>query len=1340
VASVNYLNGGESPTAARMNALWDVFDRKLATILSDKSPIVALNQRVGVNGFPGDLLGKCFFFTDGALPSKFALRCPDAKVKSGTNGVDPVTGLPVPGISNVVIHRYDHALFTNAQQSLNFATATLDEGRSIVEVDALDASHYGAGLAKATNVSIFDHSLQTHKYRRPADGKVFWIQERGVAHPEKFYRFAVAEIVLEGVTELNIPDTWDKYVFFRIHNLNDGVATVTFGGGATKKQITCAALECVPVRRTRTVVDGVSTFSNYRVGGIFEFGGNQRRYFFPFERGDLRHYWMYHASWVAGATNNNQFSRDQDTPANAMVANNLTNPALIYDWIKLFKYDRAADVDNEGKYAWFHPDPHEAHELIGSDGRYGNYYKENFADPSNVNARLGDLLWHRGKCLLVKYHKTEKMAEFPTLPRVEYKEIEFKGFATVAADWATDGIDVTTDGNGLLRFKQSTTGDHANWDFMLIPYGTNLFRQPNEGYRTAVDLRNFVTIDPHVFDRQLEPVQLNQVAPQILVRRNTSAAANQKFWTDAERFFDFGTAGIQSVIEGDPPLTLLDVAPPAGSAKTLWAAHSELAGEVLSLNWFGDNNQLTQNTDWTQYTDKRLVLTPFGLQLLFWEQIPAEVFTRAANDLGADPVRFGEGWELSGNYFRRARMIKFRGHGFPWAEEGRATSMFFSPRDGRRLMKREKFLQVVKASAGADYKSQLPQSSESGVKVCRRVKQSFLTNDVQSGRFWEPTMDDSWNEVWTRVQGSGGFVFGTDSSVKVWLALARADLLANTANRGKRAAFSLLREHFNGMAMTVNQLVEGKQLDFRALRFVVTWSGQSYVIGLRPHLNLNVWTGRTSDVGESGGAGYPVPYEAFDYHFNNPSGNTQRTFALYAQAGIPVKTAADIPGWNDLLAARNVDRRIALVWEATVSGSGQDVNESSPTFGWYLSNVDLRLSTLVSYPDSARPAGTAYFYNLQTFGRLQDVYAGFRWVSFTDIYNWLSSFGLPIVYDECFLPLELRTVKSSRTQHEGRFHDPEHSFHGPTAHDLPGGSVFVGSANNLDKTHAFNAAGTQHATFHRDVEMLAFAPVADNDKANELATGRQLWKAPLANGFVSKNVKYWKHSQPLRYVAHGVPNFTTAGSGSLQVPAQIRFMDNPIIQFSPGESYRVFGGSTNSAYLISKAGPYLHLEWGPEVDAGEEAIAEHELWLQMNFRGLFPIAFRAGGGNDFTAKPNFLMHHVDFWAVEVDHFNSRVEYAWQSIWNQGGELGPGIFKDAPFFGITGETQFSTYQAFPSGSVHPWRWEENQFKRRLAPAIATGLTVLANDADLNPEGKYGVMYYANFVRRFSTIAL
>ena len=57
---IPYLQGGEQPTAALMNALHMTLDRKLTKLLSGKSPIIA---QAGT--FPAFLLGKCFFFTSG---------------------------------------------------------------------------------------------------------------------------------------------------------------------------------------------------------------------------------------------------------------------------------------------------------------------------------------------------------------------------------------------------------------------------------------------------------------------------------------------------------------------------------------------------------------------------------------------------------------------------------------------------------------------------------------------------------------------------------------------------------------------------------------------------------------------------------------------------------------------------------------------------------------------------------------------------------------------------------------------------------------------------------------------------------------------------------------------------------------------------------------------------------------------------------------------------------------------------------------------------------------------------------------------------------------------------
>lgn len=1330
MAAVPYLAGGENPDASKMNALYDALDSKLGQILQFKSPLVAINART-VGGFPGELLGKCFFFTDGALPSKWAWRCPDAKVKSGSAGVDPVTGLPASGINDTIIHHYDHAMFTLAEQA-GLTLGSYDEGLSIVNIANVPAGSYSSGLAPLTDVGFFDHSLAVHKYRRP-DGKIFYLRENGVAHPERFYRYAVAEIILEGVTALTIPDTWDKYVCFRIHNLNYAPATVTFGDPAQGgKTVTLTALECLPVRRDRSISNGVSTFSNYRVGGVAQFGDSGRRYFFKFETGDLRHYWMFHASWVAGLTNNNQFSRDQDTPANSMVANNLCNPAILYDWIKAFKYDYNNDVVGEGKYAWFVPDIHEVKD-IGPD------YTQFLTSTANVNTSLGDITWHKGKVLLVKFHKTQKNPFQPAYPLVQYTEIEFKGFFTLAADWAPFGIDVTTDANGLLRFKASIAGDFANWDFMLIPYGTNLFRGANEQYQTAVDLSGSrsATLDPHWFDQQVEPVNLNQVAPQVIVRRTGTGTPNQRYWTYGDQYYDVNAQTLVTQVNGDASVVLGDILPPFNGRKTLWDPQRVGIGELLTLNFFGDNNQLTQDTPYTAYAEKRLVLTPFGLQLLFYEQVPADLFQYAGNDPSANPARFGEGWELLDGkdaegkvvrdaFFRRKRIIKLRGHGFPWMEDGRVNTMFFSPRDGRRLMARPKFLNVNAAPDGADYTAQYPQSVQNGAKIMRRVKQSHLSNPTQSGRFWECILDDSFADIWERANDQ--WLMGFSEAFKFYVAAFRHDLLQNTGPRGRAVTYSLLREHYNAMAMAINQLKEGKQLDFRALRFITTWQSKSYVVGIKPLVDVNIWQGRTA---------HPVPYEAFDCHFANPDENTQRTFQLYRDAGIAIRTLDQVPGYLDMLSRRNVDRKISTTWVATVSNSAKDEDDNSPTLSWYVSDVDMELQPAVTYQDSAREAGTAFFYNSVTFAKLNTTYAGFEWVSFADVYAWLSQFGLPIVYDECFTPLELRFLQSSRTQHDGNFHAPHKSLRGPTAHDVQSGSrIFLGSANNLNKTFTFTSE-----FFHRDVEMVAFAPVATSAKAKSLAAAGKLWKCPLANGFSTKNVKYWKDSRPLRYVLQGVPNFLATGSNP-NVPATIEFMVNQLIQFSPSDTFRIFGSFGNtSAYIVSKTGPYVHLEWGPAADADPADIDDHELWLQMNFRGLFPIAFRAGGGNDFTAKPNFLMVHQDFWAVSKDHFNSRVEYSWERIWNRDAELTLGtLFPPATNSGAVADMNFSRYLPLFE-DVHPWIWNRNELlaQRRLAPQMEVGLNVLPIAASQG-SGDYGVIYYVNFVKRYSTAAI
>jgi len=304
VAAVSYLTGNESPTAARMNALYSVFEGKLSTLLGGRSPILAFEGVI-----PIDLLGKCFFFCHGTLPAKFAYRVPQTRLKSGTI---VYTG----GASDAVLWSYDHAVFTAAKAAL--ANLTYDEGPPIVLADNLAVGFYGSGLSKVNGVSLFDHSLETHKHIRPSDNKVFFIQERTVATAERHYDTAVAELILDGVTELTIPDAWDKYCCFRIHNLNYESATVEFGKGA---RVVVAGLGVATVRRDRTAIGSgaASSFSNYRV--------KNPGYFFDFEpppepprHGEYRHFWIDPLNGLP-----------MEKPATHMCANNLSCPAIHYD-------------------------------------------------------------------------------------------------------------------------------------------------------------------------------------------------------------------------------------------------------------------------------------------------------------------------------------------------------------------------------------------------------------------------------------------------------------------------------------------------------------------------------------------------------------------------------------------------------------------------------------------------------------------------------------------------------------------------------------------------------------------------------------------------------------------------------------------------------------------------------------------------------------------------------------------------------------------------------------------------------------------------------------------------
>lgn len=1215
MASVDYLNSGETPTAARMNALWGTFDTKLSTLLGGRSPILAFQGVI-----PIDLLGKCFFFCHATQPAKYAYRVPQARLKSGTIIYDG-------GLSDAVLWSYDHTVFTNAAAGIT--NLTYDEGTSIVLVDRIPASSYGTGLGVVGGVSIFDHSLQVHKHTRPSDGKVFFLEERTVASAERRYKYALAELILDGVTQVTIPDTYDKYLCFRIHNLNNSnqpAAKVTFG----TTEVTIPPLGCAVVRRDRKT-DGTG-FENYRL---------KTGYFFDFERGDFRHFWVDPLN-----------AQPIEKPSTHMRANNLSCPSIVYDWIAAMGRKISASGRPGGAipatFAWFYIDPHQVKDEYSK-------YSTLLGNPSDPGTRLGDLIWHKGPLLVGKVHKTNKLPPpNETLPDIELTEFEFKGLETIVADFAAVGIDVTNGPGNALRFRMSAASAVNYSEFILVPYGTNLFKDAQGGMRAAYQLTAATgpTLDNSFFDIHVEDGEgffpaLSTTAPQLLTVRTFAGTVNQKTWRDFSV-----TPAVTRTVVGEPYLAITTRVPDGlTGATTITDLQNHTVAELLSLSPFRDTSlsigPVLGTLPLTFYTNAQLILTPFGLRLIFKEQMSAAILGTpfsggvAMNDFSNHPheaylLQQGR-YKIGDGLVYRNRAIKFRGHGFPWVEReifppqatvpARSTAMFLSPRFGRRISsvlwhERDQYatplvvglpgLDSIGSSGEQDYNARLPKSSENGVKVLLQTKRANLAQPAAGGRFWMPKPQDALNWFW--AQKAAG-----DAGLKVALATHKATLYAGgSPGDNPDYVYPLLSEHYNGMAMAVNQLTEGKGLDYKALRFIVLIPGT----GARSTaIRRNAaYTGLPE--GES--AGHPIPIDAWDFTSTLVPGSDGNTmFLLYAQAGIPIRTVDQVPGFNDMLSVRNVDRVIDNGINVTISGSTFVREGSGPPFSgkWHGSAV-MECFANVTYqntPDGDPGGGTGrcFFYDgmgggqNQGFGNLSTVYANFRWVKTSDVLTWLSGFGLPVLptgFDEVFVPLELRVLKSSRNMVDGQFHSPVMGGFPIEVEDAD----LDGNGLGLDTPNGTYTARPLGPARHQYIEMLAFAP------ARTAALAK--WKAQARTRTV-RNIQWWDDSQPMFFLFQGIGAF---------VNRQL---------FTPQ-----FGGASGVSpgvnRFVSENGPNFHKEWVPDEDEADD----HNLLMQLQLGLITKLAVRCGSGNEGT-RPNVGYVFRPFWMPKKDEVHNTIARA-----------------------------------------------------------------------------------------------
>lgn len=553
--ALNYLDGGESVNHSGMNSLFGAFDNKMSTMLAGvdshgvsepgKSFILAFNETLAGNEGAytsvelNRLMGKTFFFLSG--PSVYSRIVP---------------GFVDNGLGNAG-ESYDHTIFASG-----VAAATIietDSNNHIVTIDKLGTDADGniqtgtwwndIGHDHNHYVSLFDYSLEAHTI--DVSGTPHYIRERYTGSsvpqgtfdcvPEKKLEMGLAEIIVEGPTSVVIETAWNKYRCWRVHNLSQNPVTITIHG----QPFTVPRWGCKTIRKL--------------ANGSFR---SPYYYFVEFQAGDPLFYWFWRTTMSnpyatgSGAYANLDGNNTQPTACNSMYANNLSNPAVLHDWI-----DSLSRNKHGTRNACIIRDPTQ---ICDSYDRYSDYY----GDPSNGATIVGDLIHHKGKLIIARISATTANPDIPTLPSVTFEELEFNGYSTIVADFAAHQIAVSIDGSNHMVLTSTDTANAVT----LISFTTNLLKQGEY----IPDVVNLSTLDGFTLSFDAAPYNI------------TSSPYTLEY-----AIFDGLVGGYQGYWDGFFPrcFSLTDQHPVIIKQRTIvTAANTAACGNGHKTNWTGAFN------------------------------------------------------------------------------------------------------------------------------------------------------------------------------------------------------------------------------------------------------------------------------------------------------------------------------------------------------------------------------------------------------------------------------------------------------------------------------------------------------------------------------------------------------------------------------------------------------------------------------------------------------------------------------------------------------------------------------------------------------------------------------
>jgi hypothetical protein len=369
--------------ARNLNNLYSRFDQKCARVLDNKTPVVA--ELSSDNYLP---LGVRYLYSRDPDTAFYisSNSTPQSEVEVELSKLE-VKHLDVAG-GQVYLDKYIPAVdpFTCNLEAIQKSFALHRRLVDGVEYDV----HIGWDSDDAT--------LTSYARQYFSDLGVTPTLPPGRIHKHKI---AVADILIEGLGEFRVLNTYQRFDCWRVHNCGSNTLTVYLqnADGSSQRE-SVAPMGCRAFRR-RADGSWATTWPD----------GSFCTYFFPYFKGDVPYF--------AGGPPLYDYSGGSiNFLENSAQANNIANPFLLTQWMRCLN-------------AWLDP-------FIPLDIR--QTYPDVFGDPENANTPIGDLIftWGRARVTVIKNNLIVE----------DYFKV-FRGTTSFLEDLDSIGVNVTFDGLDL---------------------------------------------------------------------------------------------------------------------------------------------------------------------------------------------------------------------------------------------------------------------------------------------------------------------------------------------------------------------------------------------------------------------------------------------------------------------------------------------------------------------------------------------------------------------------------------------------------------------------------------------------------------------------------------------------------------------------------------------------------------------------------------------------------------------------------------------------------------------------------------------------------------------------